>query len=785
MADTNKQTEILEIRVEVDQLKKQGQQAAQVLENLKKKQAELRKEGKAGSKQYQDNAENIRNVSSELRDINKTIDLNTKAQKAQKGSVEQLRRQLDLVTKQWKELSEEERENTKEGRELTRTKLDLTNKLKDLEKQTGDTRRNVGNYTESIREAIGQNAGFAGSIINVGKAFLANPIGAIIAAIVGALGLLYKAFTRNEEGSARIQKAMAYVSGTFNGLLKVLEPVANFLADKLVGAIEAPGDAINGLWESTKNFYGFLKDQFLRLIKETGTVFEELMAGNFKKAGEAALEAADALTNLFPPSLAIKTVAKGIADNYEQVAKTIGDTIDQAKALADAELALAKAQREQEKTQLRFQIQAERLRQVRDDESRQISERIDANEELGKVLKDQIQAETALAQRALDVARLRIQVEGRSKENLDALAEAELKLLEIQERVEAQASEQLTNRNALIKEGQDLKDEETKKAIETAKKIREVEKQILESKLDDNEKELQAIRDKYTNILIIIQESGASEVEMERLKKEALAAQDEELKNKKVEFQKEASEAAQAEAEKQAALREKLHQDEINGARTLNTQLKNLAQEGTAEAKALAITDTLVNTYASATAAFKALAGIPYVGPALGAAASAAAIASGLKNVSEISKARRGGVMKYARGGALGRGPGWNMYEAGGNLHSQGGTMYWGEDGNQFEVERGEILTVLNRNSSAMLKRLSDLNVAGGGVSFMKRGGVPIFQDGGVAAVAAGSSAQSQANHLRDTREILEALPPQFVSVAEFEAVQNRIKAVEARATAS
>jgi len=44
----------------------------------------------------------------------------------------------------------------------------------------------------------------------------------------------------------------------------------------------------------------------------------------------------------------------------------------------------------------------------------------------------------------------------------------------------------------------------------------------------------------------------------------------------------------------------------------------------------------MVDTYASATAAYKALAGIPVVGPALGAAAAAAAIAAGLANVSRI-----------------------------------------------------------------------------------------------------------------------------------------------------
>jgi len=53
--------------------------------------------------------------------------------------------------------------------------------------------------------------------------------------------------------------------------------------------------------------------------------------------------------------------------------------------------------------------------------------------------------------------------------------------------------------------------------------------------------------------------------------------------------------------------------------------------------KAISISETIVNTYAAATAAYKAMAGIPVVGPALGAAAAAAAVAYGMAQVSAIS----------------------------------------------------------------------------------------------------------------------------------------------------
>ena len=66
--------------------------------------------------------------------------------------------------------------------------------------------------------------------------------------------------------------------------------------------------------------------------------------------------------------------------------------------------------------------------------------------------------------------------------------------------------------------------------------------------------------------------------------------------------------------------------------------------------KAAAIANTTIKTYESATSAYAALAGIPIVGPALGTAAAAAAIAAGMANVSAIANQQVGG---YAQGGII------------------------------------------------------------------------------------------------------------------------------------
>lgn len=59
--------------------------------------------------------------------------------------------------------------------------------------------------------------------------------------------------------------------------------------------------------------------------------------------------------------------------------------------------------------------------------------------------------------------------------------------------------------------------------------------------------------------------------------------------------------------------------------------------------KKAAMGEALIATYTSAVSAFKALAGIPYVGPVLGAVAAAAAIGFGLSNVARIRSQKFGG----------------------------------------------------------------------------------------------------------------------------------------------
>jgi hypothetical protein len=90
---------------------------------------------------------------------------------------------------------------------------------------------------------------------------------------------------------------------------------------------------------------------------------------------------------------------------------------------------------------------------------------------------------------------------------------------------------------------------------------------------------------------------------------------------------------------------------QLDGARdtfsNIATAAKAFGKEGFLAYKVFASAAALIDTYKAANAAYAAMAGIPYVGPFLGVAAAAAAVAAGLANVAAINSA------SFAEGGLV------------------------------------------------------------------------------------------------------------------------------------
>jgi hypothetical protein len=141
-------------------------------------------------------------------------------------------------------------------------------------------------------------------------------------------------------------------------------------------------------------------------------------------------------------------------------------------------------------------------------------------------------------------------------------------------------------------------------------------------------------------------------------------------------------------------------------------QIAKIEKEAFERNKKVSIAQTIIDTIQSAVSAYKAMVGVPFVGPVLAKIAAAVAVATGFAQVAVIkaTKFAQGGEFKpkkYAYGGPI---------LVGGRSHAEGGTKYQGEDGNAFEVEKDEGIFILKK--SANKEYLSSLNQAHGGKSW-------------------------------------------------------------------
>ena len=143
----------------------------------------------------------------------------------------------------------------------------------------------------------------------------------------------------------------------------------------------------------------------------------------------------------------------------------VKSTVDAAKSNVDLSKSAEVAAVKQQGLIERYDRQAELQRQIRDDESKTIEERIAANVELGRILDEQEAA--MLKQVDVQLASAQAQYDkNQNQENYIALLEAQNEKEAVQAQIAGFRSEQLTNINSLERERQDLIEEAKEKDLD-------------------------------------------------------------------------------------------------------------------------------------------------------------------------------------------------------------------------------------------------------------------------------------------------------------------------------
>jgi hypothetical protein len=318
----------------------------------------------------------------------------------------------------------------------------------EITSNVGDVTKDVNNLDKSTKEAAGGFKGMGKAIRGIGTALKAAGIGLVVA-LFAKLG---EVFSKNQKVLDTFNTAMEFLSIVFNDFFKFLEnnigTVTGFFKDIFENPKQSIIDFGNAIKDNLVERFNSLLDTFGHL----GSALKKLFEGDFKGAIESVKEAGK-------ESIDILTGVDGSVDKITETVKTAKDAItDYAKSTLDAannlvelnkaaELAAAKNQQIIEQKDREAELQ----RQIRDDESLTFEKRIEANEKLATILKDQEKAMLANVQVIVDAAQAQ-KDKNNSDENQIALIQAQTEKAAVLAQITGFQSEQLVNNISLQKE---------------------------------------------------------------------------------------------------------------------------------------------------------------------------------------------------------------------------------------------------------------------------------------------------------------------------------------------
>lgn len=747
-------------------------------------------------------------VNASISDNNREIKTNTTLLNSQEDSVDALRAQLAKNTKELNAMSAATRNNTDEGQKLVTETKEISDKLKDMEKAVGDNRRNVGNYAESIQEAMSSTRGLSGATaamatslsggVNILKVFnatlRANPILAVVSVILVLVSTVEKLMKRNSEMAANLNAAFAPFEVIFSRIL----------------------DGVTELLGGVAKAFEWITEKVVNLLSSIGLITEETTkAANAAKAltkQELAIYEAET-NNLVTLSAmrreleAQRTIVGDQLKTAEERNQAAQKAIAISKQMEKAEIDVLQQKYNQIKAQnelsytskedRRAEMQA--LADIQAKQADYVAERKELENQASGIVKAQIAANAA-AYKAAEAKKAQAAVKAAqdAEKQKRALQEATIKQMEtaltaLNLSMRAKELEndtigmKIENEKAYVEESLKLEKYRLEQGLitkqEYANKEAEFDLGIQQLEMQRQEEQDALMREREATDAANLHELKMMEVtnefDMRQMQLDAQYAQEIEAAEKigantaliqaKYEKAKEANTKARINAE-------------LTMTAGLAGQMSTLLGEQSAIGKAFAVVQATINTYLGAT---KALAS----GGIFGIAQAAIVIAFGMKQVATIAKQKdpdtkiNTSVKKYAKGGQI--------Y---GRSHAQGGVTFRGDNGQVFEAEGGENVYIMKKTASAEINALSALNEAHGGNSF-GTSGLYKFADGGmVAGLSEANRVVKQAGSMKLSSESINQLagvvidavmsmPNPVVSVQDINNGQNDVSVVQGLAT--
>ena len=337
--------------------------------------------------------------------------------------------------------------------------------IRDIREQFTDLKKSIDSVEDSAKKTAKNTEkgfkGLKGAVDRVKKGF--SGLGLAIKGL--GIGLVLEAFNtfksvlqQNQVVSDAFAVAFGTVSNLFNDFInfvlnnwqKATKPITDFFESDTFNTVN---DIFFEIVTRIKNIIEGIGGLGKALVK----VFQRDFQGAADEAKNAITNFGDAIKGNAEETISVQeTVANTLKKVGDVIKENTKDAYENAKAEVELRNAAALAAAEQEKLRIANLKAAEDQRQIRDDVSRSIEERIAANKQLGVILEEGIKQEKELAEVQLAAAEAAL---ANNSTNIELQAEvirAQAAVLDIEERIGGLRSEQLTNENSLRQERLDL-----------------------------------------------------------------------------------------------------------------------------------------------------------------------------------------------------------------------------------------------------------------------------------------------------------------------------------------
>jgi hypothetical protein len=510
----------------------------------------------------------------------------------------------------------------------------------------------------SFKQATAGLKDLGTTFAQLGKSLLTNPlflIGAAIALlVVGIVKLLDKMGVLKT-----ISEGVAKVFEWLNGIIEGIVQTFQWLSDTLFGtSLQAEALAKKQAELADKELENIKKvaaekenalNREIKLAKALGQDVEQLEREKRKEILKTAQLEFDNLNQKLNNRAFLKNLTKEEIDDLKEqfreaknilldaknelkvfeaetaTEKEAARTKDAAKEESDRKARIA-AQKAYNKTRLEVERELIDLRntQIADDETR---ERTQLEERYKRLLEDTKNNEKFTS---AEKSKLKLELERKLQLELDKLAKGfEDKRQADEKQKEADERQKQDERLNLIKQYDQL-------SLQLMQEGEDRDNLIRQQQYDAQIEQLEKFLEKG---IITKEEFAEKEKEVEQRLKDDLSDINQKYRDQEAQAEKELKE-----------LMVNIAWDSVNSLIALGEAFgednEKLAKAAFDTQKAAGIAETIINTYKSAQAAYASLAGIPVIGPALGAAAAGAAIVAGIANVKKISnqKFQGGGV---------------------------------------------------------------------------------------------------------------------------------------------